>query len=123
MINRAGSKGATKDSDAARVTKMATGRGSTPNNPAEDTATGSIVRAAAALDMGCVSRMVRMASAAPAPDGMGIVNYMTSYADHANFGYSACQEMIPDPDHYTDCIRESFQTLCERSGVRKPGHR
>ena len=68
---------------------------------------------------GC--KMVRMASAAPAPDGMGIVNYMTSYADHANFGYSACQEMIPDPDHYTDCIRESFQALCERSGVRKSG--
>jgi WS/DGAT/MGAT family acyltransferase len=65
---------------------------------------------------GC--KMVRMASAAPAPDGMGLVNYMTSYAGFANFGYSACQEMIPDPDHYTECIRESFQELCVRSGVQ-----
>jgi len=64
---------------------------------------------------GC--KMVRMASAAPAPDGMGLVNYMTSYADHANLGYSACRDMIPDPEHYTDCIRESFQALWERSGV------
>jgi len=70
---------------------------------------------------GC--KMVRMASAAPCPDGMGLVNYMTTYADHANFGYSACQNMIPDPEHYTDCIRESFQALCKRSGVRKRGQR
>ncbi|MFN6934874.1 MAG: WS/DGAT/MGAT family O-acyltransferase [Tsuneonella sp.] len=44
-------------------------------------------------------------------DGMGLGHTVQSYCDEATVTFTACRELMPDPDFYAQCIEESFEEL------------
>ncbi|GMN13293.1 wax ester/triacylglycerol synthase family O-acyltransferase [Altererythrobacter sp. MTPC7] len=44
-------------------------------------------------------------------DGMGVAHTVQSYVDEATICFTACRELLPDPDFYIACIEESFHEL------------
>ncbi|WP_379547564.1 wax ester/triacylglycerol synthase family O-acyltransferase [Qipengyuania sp. DSG2-2] len=44
-------------------------------------------------------------------DGMGLGHVVQSYVDEATISFTACRDLLPDPDFYIECIRESFEAL------------
>jgi WS/DGAT/MGAT family acyltransferase len=58
------------------------------------------------------AKLVRSTGGGPVVDGLGLINYMTSYAGTAAFGFTACREQLPDPERYTDAILRAFDALC-----------
>lgn len=44
-------------------------------------------------------------------DGMGLAHVVQSYTDEATISFTACRELMPDPEFYAECIQESFEEL------------
>lgn len=44
-------------------------------------------------------------------DGMGLAHTVQSYVDEATICFTACRDLLPDPDFYVQCIEESFAEL------------
>ncbi len=44
-------------------------------------------------------------------DGMGLGHTVQSYCDEATVTFTACRELMPDPDFYARCIEDSFVEL------------
>ena len=44
-------------------------------------------------------------------DGMGLIHPVTSYCGDITISFTSCREMLPDPAHYADCLRTSFDEL------------
>jgi WS/DGAT/MGAT family acyltransferase len=44
-------------------------------------------------------------------DGMGLAHVVQSYTDEATIAFTACRELMPDPEFYAQCIEESFADL------------
>ncbi|MGN3975081.1 wax ester/triacylglycerol synthase family O-acyltransferase [Tsuneonella sp. SYSU-LHT278] len=44
-------------------------------------------------------------------DGMGLGHTVQSYVNEATITFTACRELLPDPDFYARCIEESFEEL------------
>ena len=44
-------------------------------------------------------------------DGMGLGHTVQSYCDEATVTFTACRELLPDPDFYAQCIEDSFEEL------------
>ena len=57
------------------------------------------------------ARMIHLAGAAPLSDGLGLMNYLLSYAGEAMFGFTSCRQMMPDPERYADAIRVAIDEL------------
>jgi diacylglycerol O-acyltransferase len=47
----------------------------------------------------------------PVMDGMGLFHAMTSYCGESTLSYTACRDMLPDPDAYTRCLRDAYEEL------------
>lgn len=47
----------------------------------------------------------------PVQDGVGLFHAITSYCGELTISFTACREMIPDPDFYQQCLQESFDDL------------
>jgi diacylglycerol O-acyltransferase / wax synthase len=47
----------------------------------------------------------------PISDGMGLVFAVTSYDGMVFISPTSCREMVPDPEFFAQCIRDSFQEL------------
>jgi WS/DGAT/MGAT family acyltransferase len=47
----------------------------------------------------------------PVMDGMGLIHPVGSYNGSAVIAFTSCREMLPDPEHYEDCLRESLDDL------------
>lgn len=41
-------------------------------------------------------------------DGVGLGHVVHSYVDEITIGVTACRDALPDPNLYTDCLRDSF---------------
>jgi len=54
------------------------------------------------------SQMVKTLGIGPLSQGMGLIMPITSYCGEITIGFTSCRNMIPDPDFFADCIRESF---------------
>ena len=55
-------------------------------------------------------------------DGMGLAHTVQSYVDEATICFTACRELLPDPDFYVACIEESFEELRNAAAVAsEPG--
>jgi WS/DGAT/MGAT family acyltransferase len=63
------------------------------------------------------ARMIRSTGGGPVVDGLGLINYVTSYAGTAAFGFTACREQMPDPERYRGAILRSFDALRASVGV------
>jgi WS/DGAT/MGAT family acyltransferase len=55
------------------------------------------------------SRMTYFSAIMPISDGMGLVFAVTSYDGMIFISPTSCREQIPDPEHFGQCIRDSFQ--------------
>ncbi len=44
-------------------------------------------------------------------DGMGLGHVVQSYTDEATIAFTACRELLPDPEFYAQCIEDSFTEL------------
>ena len=44
-------------------------------------------------------------------DGMGLGHVVQSYTDEATIAFTADREMMPDPEFYVECIRQSYEEL------------
>ena len=55
-------------------------------------------------------------------DGMGLAHTVQSYHKEATIAFTADRDMMPDPEFYARCIRESFEELRDaaRSATHKP---
>ena len=55
------------------------------------------------------ARMTYFSGIMPISDGMGLVFSVTSYDGKIFISPTSCREQIPDPEHFAQCIRDSFQ--------------
>jgi len=44
-------------------------------------------------------------------DGLGLGHVVQSYVKEATIAFTACRNLLPDPEFYAQCIEESFQEL------------
>ena len=44
-------------------------------------------------------------------DGLGLGHVVQSYCDEATISFTACRELLPDPEFYIECIEGSFNEL------------
>lgn len=44
-------------------------------------------------------------------DGLGLGHVVQSYCDEATISFTACRELLPDPEFYVQCIEDSFAEL------------
>lgn len=54
-------------------------------------------------------------------DGMGLGHVVQSYCKEATISFTACRELLPDPEFYIQCIEESFEEL--RDAAAKAGEK
>jgi len=65
------------------------------------------------------ARMTYFSAIMPISDGMGLVFSVTSYDGKIFISPTSCREQIPDPEHFGQCIRDSFQEYLALAKGRK----
>jgi WS/DGAT/MGAT family acyltransferase len=55
------------------------------------------------------ARMTYFSAILPITDGMGLVFAVTSYDGRIVVSPTSCRELMPDPQAFTQCVRDSFQ--------------
>jgi WS/DGAT/MGAT family acyltransferase len=66
------------------------------------------------------AKVLRSFGAGPVVDGMGLINIVGSYDDQFILSFTACREMMPDPQNYATAIEESFNALAAAAGPGAP---
>jgi diacylglycerol O-acyltransferase len=61
--------------------------------------------------------LLRTFGAGPVVDGMGLINIVGSYDDQFVLSFTACREMMPDPERYADALQEAFDELAAATGA------
>lgn len=69
----------------------------------------------------CGAKMVSMYGMGPVVDRVGLFHAIFSYNGAITFTFTACRDMLPDPDFYAECIQASFDEL--RRATRKKAAR
>ncbi len=64
------------------------------------------------------ARLVTQHGLGPVFDGLGLFHPVFSYCGHVNISINACRDMMPDPEFYAECMRESFAQLKAGLGKR-----
>ncbi len=59
----------------------------------------------------CGARLESMMGLVCLTDGMGLAHVVQSYVGEATIAFTACRELMPDPEFYAQCIEESFGEL------------
>lgn len=67
----------------------------------------------------CGARMVCMLGMGPVTDQMGLFHAVFSYHGGISITATACKEMIPDIEFYSDCIGTAYQELKDSALPRK----
>jgi WS/DGAT/MGAT family acyltransferase len=57
------------------------------------------------------AKLVKVLATAPPFDQWGIFHTAMSFDDKMCIGFTACREMMPDPEFYSECIETSFDDL------------
>ncbi len=50
-------------------------------------------------------------------DGLGLAHIVQSYVDEAIISFTACRDIMPDPEFYAECLQESFDELLAAAKV------
>ena len=58
------------------------------------------------------AQLVRSMAAGPCIDNMGIFHPVTSYNGMISVSVQACRDLMPDPEFYEECLRQSFEEMC-----------
>jgi hypothetical protein len=72
------------------------------------------------------ARMTYFSAIMPISDGMGLVFAVTSYDGRIIISPTSCRELLPDPEGFTQQLRDSFQeylALARAASVRPPAAR
>lgn len=64
----------------------------------------------------CGARLSYFSAIMPITDGMGLVIAVTSYDGRLIVSPTSCRELMPDPAHFAQCVRDSFQEYLGRVG-------
>jgi diacylglycerol O-acyltransferase / wax synthase len=59
----------------------------------------------------CGARMTYFSAIMPISDGMGLSFAVTSYDGRIIVSPTSCRELIPDPEEFAQCLRDSFQEM------------
>lgn len=59
----------------------------------------------------CGAKMIRSYGLGTSMDGMGLFHSVTSYCGLLAFSVTSCRDMMPDPEFYAKCLRDSFKEL------------
>ena len=59
------------------------------------------------------ARMTYFSAIMPIMDGMGLVFAVTSYDGKIIVSPTSCRELMPDPEAFAQCVRDSFQEMLE----------
>jgi WS/DGAT/MGAT family acyltransferase len=62
------------------------------------------------------ARMTYFSAIMPISDGMGLVFAVTSYDGRIVVSPTSCRELMPDPQAFTQCVRDSFQDYLALAG-------
>lgn len=57
------------------------------------------------------ARMLSTVGTGPIMDGTGLFHAIASYCGQFGISFVSCREMMPDPEFYSQCLRESFTEL------------
>jgi WS/DGAT/MGAT family acyltransferase len=57
----------------------------------------------------CGARMTYFSAIMPITDGMGLVFAVTSYDGRIVISPTSCRDLMPDPEVFAQCVRDSFQ--------------
>lgn len=57
------------------------------------------------------ARLQAMYIAGMITDGMALIHPVSSYAGRIAIAFTSCREIMPDPEHYADCLEQSFEEL------------
>ncbi|MBI1261728.1 MAG: wax ester/triacylglycerol synthase family O-acyltransferase [Rhizobiales bacterium] len=49
-------------------------------------------------------------------DGMGLGHVVQSYVDKSTITFTACRDMLPDPEYYAECLQASYDDLAKAAG-------
>ena len=93
----------------------ATGLGS--RNPLIHTVVTNVPGPQAPIYM-CGAKGLLWLGAGPLLDGMGLFNTINSYNGIVNIAFISDRSMMPDPEFYTECIKQSYRDL--ESAVLRP---
>ncbi|HEU4840071.1 MAG TPA: wax ester/triacylglycerol synthase family O-acyltransferase [Ilumatobacteraceae bacterium] len=63
------------------------------------------------------ARSLRTFGAGPVVDGMGLINIVGSYEEQFVLSFTACREMMPDPERYADALEAAFDELAAATGA------
>jgi hypothetical protein len=44
-------------------------------------------------------------------DGLGLAHVVQSYVGEAYISFTACRDILPDPEFYSQCLQDSFDEL------------
>jgi len=69
----------------------------------------------------CGARMIAMYGMGPVVDRVGLFHTVFSYDGKITFTFTACREMLPDPEFYAECLQASFDEL--KRAAMKPEKR
>jgi diacylglycerol O-acyltransferase len=68
----------------------------------------------------CGARMTYFSALMPIADGMGLVFAVTSYDGQLVISPTSCRELMPDPEVFAQCVRDSFQEYLDAANLRRP---
>ena len=64
------------------------------------------------------ARLSYLSALLPIADGMGLVFAVTCYDGRIVVSPTSCRELLPDPQAFTQCVRDSFQEYLARAGMK-----
>lgn len=53
-------------------------------------------------------------------DGLGLAHVVQSYVDEAYISFTACRDIMPDPEFYSQCIQDSFDEMLAEARAAGP---
>lgn len=68
------------------------------------------------------ARLIRVLATAPVIDQAGLFHTVFSFDGRVSIGFTACREMVPDPQVYAECIQAAFDEL-EAAALHRPAPR
>ena len=51
-------------------------------------------------------------------DGVALGHVVQSYVSQATIGFTACRDVMPDPEFYSQCLQDSFEEMAKAAGVK-----
>lgn len=66
------------------------------------------------------AKMVRQCGAGPLANNMGLSNFICSYCGEMQIGFTACRDLMPDPELYTASIQKTYDEYMDLVGKEDP---